>query len=174
MLTKIMKAKLGIFTPFALVSCYSCHGNKFPKKTLTIEEMTHLDTPIALTSGNQFTRCDSCGCFIQLVNSVAVEHKMSLDLKELGYASELHQTGGMNSACAIYSNDNYLLDSELHLCFYMTYNMDGDDKYVLCGYDAEGDFIEDSQYDCDTYEGMLKHIQTIPSLKTVHMEGEIK
>ena len=162
-----MKAKLGIFTPYAKVTCFKCHGSEFQYKILTNEEMGEMDNPIALKSGNLFTRCDSCSTVIQLNESVAAEHNIALELNELGYESELHQTGGMNSACSIYINNPGILEDEEQPYYYMTYNFEGDDGYVIYGYNADGSTIEDSGYNCHTYEDMLKYILNIPNLKKI-------
>ena len=162
-----MKAKLGIFTPYAKVICFKCHGSEFPNKELSNEAMEDMDNPVALKKGNHFTRCDSCGSFVQLNKSVAQEHNIALELTELGYESELHQTGGMNSACSISINIPQITEDEEQPYYYMTYNFEGDDAYVIYGYNADGSTIEDSGYQCESYEKMLKHILNISNLKKI-------
>lgn len=140
-----MKVKPGIWTPWAKVVCFECHGptfknrdydretGKFCDKTLSQDEWDKVTAEAEVDERNRVTFCDDCGKEIQVDDSVAAEHNLVLRFKEAGIDAVMVQTGGMNSACEINTKDNgwYLA----------TYNFDGDEKWWVCRYDKEGDLI---------------------------------
>lgn len=138
-----MKAKSGIWTPWARVVCYECHGPTFKNRdydpetgswhdrTLTEEQWEQVRTELEVDEGKRITSCDKCGQKIQVDDSIAAEHNMASRLKEAGIDASMAQTGGMCSACEINVADD---DG----WYYATYNFDGDEKWWICQYDKEG------------------------------------
>lgn len=161
------KAKIGIWTPWALILCYKCHGNQFPNKQLSDAEMERLDTPVALTKGYQITQCSKCNMFVQVNESVAMENNMTKELRGMGYDSVIEQTGGMNSACILYIMTDEVMDenTEYPPMYYLTYNINGDDKYWICGFDRDNEMIDDTEVCFDTYEEIMTHVQTLTNVK---------
>lgn len=132
----------GIWTPWAMVVCYNCHGNIFLDKTLTDEEMAMHNEPVDLKEGNRITFCDTCGKDVQVYDSVAEEHNLVKELLTMGYDAYLEQTGGMNSACVLNIDHDETINDELgevDPVYYLTYNFDGHNKYWLTLVDKDGE-----------------------------------
>ncbi|MBR5259365.1 MAG: hypothetical protein IKV48_02675, partial [Eggerthellaceae bacterium] len=93
--------KRGVWTPWAQVLCYDCHGNENLPNPKTDEEWARMTAPRPVADGNAITSCDNCGAHVQMDESVAYEHELVLALRERGFDAEMRQTGGMVSACGI-------------------------------------------------------------------------
>lgn len=151
-------AKKGIWTPWALVVCYECHGPKFPRTRATANGLENYDhellasewieatTPKEIMEDYDVTFCDQCGQAIQTYRSVANEHNMVKKLREAGKHAEMWQTGGMCSGVGIIRKFDRLLDEGEESPHYLaTYDFDGDGLWLFGKYDENGEWIEDSE-----------------------------
>ena len=93
--------KRGVWTPWAQVICYDCHGNENLPEPKTEEEWARMTAPQPLIDGNAVTFCDDCHTDIQVYDSVAYEHNLVAALRERGFDAVMEQTGGMMSGCSI-------------------------------------------------------------------------
>ena len=129
----------GVWTPWAKLYCFTCHGNENLPNPKTEEEWRKVTKPQELKYGNDVTFCDDCGVPIQVEESVAREHNLVAALRERGFDAELRQTGGMMSACGIEPSD--LLkgakgpDDVGEIL--VTYNDGGDNLYWMGVYDND-------------------------------------
>ena len=91
------KGVRGIWTPWAEVLCYACHGPTFPNSTVTDEEMAVFATPVSDDGEAEgFTVCDKCGCDVILDEDIAMQHAVCRRLNAAGgFTARLEQTGGM-------------------------------------------------------------------------------
>jgi hypothetical protein len=152
----------GIWTPWALVLCYKCHGNTFDRgfgdvKVIDAETMEKYEALVSPKEHEALTPCDKCGRHIVLPDSIAVEHNMALELKLAGIDAHLEQTGGMCDALCVQAVDGGY--------YYMTYNFDGDNGYYLSKFDNESEWLEDFATQTETYEEMLETIKALSDLK---------
>jgi hypothetical protein len=152
----------GIWTPWALVFCYKCHGSRFDRgfgdvRVLADDVMEKHEKLVSPDEHEALTPCDKCGRLIVLPDSIAVEHNMALELRSLGIDAGMEQTGGMCDALGVYALDGGY--------YYMTYNFDGDGWYMLSKFDSEQEWIENFEAIAETYEEMLEIIKALPDLK---------
>ncbi|MGU3473106.1 hypothetical protein ACLBWT_18410 [Paenibacillus sp. D51F] len=162
-------AAMGLWTPRAEVLCFDCHGNTFYRgfgESLVLDEaeMAEKNTPVPVKEWNRITSCNKCSRLIQLDDSIAAEHNLVVVLREAGMDAEMHQTGGMNSACGI-----NLINGGYHL---VTYNWDGDGCYVVAEFDSEDTWINDPNYFVtDSYDEMVAYIKSLVKVKRIEKEG---
>lgn len=125
-----MEAKIGVWTPWAVILCCECHGPEFPKQTFDVEseEWQRFITPQELKEGNGLTHCDRCKEEIQLDEDIAKEHEVMFALLDKGIIAEMEQTGGMNHALTIPAESG---------TYYLTYNFDGDGLWWCSELDEE-------------------------------------
>lgn len=155
---------VGIWTPWASIICYECHGKKFvgakynhelgkfEDKILDDKEFEKAKSEIPLKEDNAITKCSKCGSLVQLNKSTAQENNLFLKLKEAGINAEMSQTGGMNSAVELRKEDGGFV--------WITYDVFGaDDEYewYLGVYDEEGCY-DDEFYSTTSENDMVKHI----------------
>jgi len=131
--------KKGIWTPWAKVVCYECHGNENLPKPKTDEEWERFTRPQGLKYGNAVTFCDDCHSPVQLDDSVAMEHNLVEALRQRGFEAHMAQTGGMMSACSIEPSEELKggrgPDDVGEIL--VTYNDSGDGLYWMGAYDSE-------------------------------------
>ena len=179
------QATYGVWTPWAQILCYKCHGNEFPvtfqnDEGKYVSEMRKKYNEVdwankllkhSIASGNKVTFCDRCECDVQLDESIAEEHNMVKALRALNMNAHMSQTGGMNSACELFKKTDEVIDveTEYHPFYYVTYNFDGDNKYWISGYDKNDEWIEDETFGFDTFEEMLTHIKTLTNVDMQRM-----
>ena len=136
--------KKGVWTPWAAVVCYDCHGNENLPNPKTEEEWEKVTKPQELRYGNAVTFCDDCHTPIQVDESVAYEHNLVAALRECGIEAELSQTGGMCSAASISPSDELRGErgpddiGEI----LVTYSFDGDGAYWVGVYDNDFSPVE--------------------------------
>jgi hypothetical protein len=101
---------------------------------------------------------------IQLNDNTAAEHNVMLSLREAGIDAQMHQTGGMNSACGVKTtSDGYFL---------VTYNWDGDGFYVVGEYDIEGAWIDNPQYFVTlSQDELVNHVVSLGNIIQIAQEG---
>jgi hypothetical protein len=169
---QMSKAKMGIWTPWALVLCYECHGPKFPRHrvnddgeferyehTLSEFEWKRNTTPLAIEEGKAITYCDKCGQAIQTYDSVAEEHNLVKALRDFGVDASMDQTGGMNSACTIRKDFQGPLQVYGDYPKYMVvYNIDGDNVFYFEEYDEDDEWIEASSKSFEELDDVVKHV----------------
>ena len=131
--------KRGVWTPWAQVLCYDCHGNENLPNPKTDEEWARITTPQPLAEGNAVTFCDDCHVDIQVYDSVAYEHELVYALRERGFNAVMAQTGGMMSACSIEPSEALRgaggPDDISEIL--VTYDFDGDGLYWMGVYDND-------------------------------------
>jgi hypothetical protein len=161
----------GIWTPSANVLCFGCHGNTFNRgmgNKLVVDdtEMQKYNTAGSLEKGYGITKCDRCGCDVQLDDSVASEHNIMFRLREAGLAAEMYQTGSMSSACGI--------STESGGYYLITFNWDGDGHFVVGEYDAEGCFVDNPNYFVtQSMDDLVEHVvQRLTNAKRITKEQE--
>lgn len=115
-----MEAKLGVWTPWALILCVECHGPQFRDNEFDTESdvWEELLQPQELKGKNGLTKCDKCGTSIQLDYDIAMEHELGFALKVMDVPATMEQTGGMNHALVIPCVDGGWYN--------ITYNFEGD------------------------------------------------
>lgn len=158
------KAKKGLWTPNANVVCYDCHGNTFRQfhgeiKVLSSEVMSQYRQQLEVEEGNLITICDSCKEPIQVYDSVAGEHNLTLMLQAVGINASMWQTGGMNSACGIQKANGKEEDYYL-----ITYNSDGDNMFWLGSF-TDGEYVE--EFHTLDIDMMVKHIQGLKDVSLI-------
>jgi hypothetical protein len=164
---QLEQAAIGLWTPKARVICFDCHGNTINRgfgniTVLNAAEMEEQNTPVPVKEGKRITTCEKCKRAIQLYKSIAVEHNVMLALREAGIDANMHQTGGMNSACGIDShNGGYFL---------ITYDWDGDGMFVVGEYDKEGERLE-SFFQSDKPDELVDHIISLGTIKLIEKGG---
>lgn len=125
--------KEGVWTPTAAVLCLACHGPNFKRKVYEGLEWEIIKAPVAMEPGNNITYCDHCGDPIQINASICGEHNLMRDLRKEGIDANMWQTGGMCSAVGItkriYKPEDVVDEIIPH--FLITYDVDGDNQYVL-------------------------------------------
>jgi hypothetical protein len=169
-----MKAKNGLWTPWAMVICYKCHGPEFggiTLRTLSESQMELEDQVIAIKERNKVTFCDKCGCDIQVDSSVAEEHNFVRALRAAGLDADMEQTGGMNSACVLYKNHmGPLNENEFDPIYYVTYDWDGCGQYAISGSDEEQQWVEGEDFQTDTFDEMVEYIKTLTNVRKLEVK----
>lgn len=163
-INKEVKAAHGIWTPYAKILCYECHGDTFPHckynpetdkfedKVLDSEKFIKMSTPEAIEEGKAVTTCNNCNKPVQIYESVAFENNLVNILKEEGINAYMSQTGGMNSAAEILTKDDGFI--------WITYDVCGDNEWLVGIYDEEGDFSGE-QYMTHDLDELLEYIRTL-------------
>lgn len=125
--------KEGVWTPTAAVLCLACHGPQFREKVFGDLEWQAMTSPLPIERNNRITYCDHCGDPIQIQASICGEHNLMRDLRKEGIDANMWQTGGMNSAVGITKSQYKLEDviDEIIPHYLITYDSDGDNRYVL-------------------------------------------
>jgi hypothetical protein len=104
----------GIWTPWAQILCFDCHGNKAMQTTLNPERFK--EQPLDPKMDSAIAVCDKCGKDVWMDYKIAWEQKLVATLRDRGHKNAaMDQTGGMCSAV------NLPLDSD----------EDGGHKYVM-------------------------------------------
>jgi hypothetical protein len=104
----------GIWTPWAQILCFECHGDKAMQTKLNPERFK--EQPLDDEMDSAIAVCDKCGKSIWMDYKVAWEQKVVLALREKGFEKAgMDQTGGMCSAANVP----------------LTSDEDGGHKYVL-------------------------------------------
>ena len=136
--------KRGVWTPWAQVVCYDCHGNENLPNPKTDEEWARITMPQPLAEGNAVTFCDDCHVPIQVEESVAYEHNLVDALRKCGFEAELYQSGGMCSACSITPSDELRGEDGPDDIgqILVTYSFDGDETYWVGVYDNDFSPVE--------------------------------
>lgn len=98
------KALPGIWTPYAQVLCYECHGSNLPKP-LTETRWKEMLAPQPVETCNGVTPCDSCHRDVQVWKETADEHNLMLALRDANIDARMAQTGGGMSAVFIDVSD---------------------------------------------------------------------
>ena len=131
--------KRGIWTPWAQVLCYDCHGNENLPQPKTEEEWARMSAPQPLADGNAVTFCDDCHTDIQVDDSVAYEHNLAAALRDRGFDAVMAQTGGMCSAVSITPSEALQGAKEPDDIgeILITYNDSGDNLYWMGVYDND-------------------------------------
>ena len=155
----------GIWTPWAHILCYECHGDtfkntkynpnteKFEDTVLSKEEFEECKKPIPLKDGNGVTVCTSCGKDIQVRWDLAKEGNLNSKLKSLDIESCMAQTGGMCSAVEIARKDGgYIL---------ATVSEENDEYWYLGMYDKDGEYDYDSSLDVSDNEVVDKILELL-------------
>jgi hypothetical protein len=102
----------GIWTPWAQILCFECHGDRALQTTLDPERFK--EQPLDDKMDSAIAVCDECGKDVWMVYKIAWEQKIVAALKEKGHKAVMEQTGGMCSAAGMY----------------LTSDEDGGQKYV--------------------------------------------
>lgn len=162
-----IKAKTGIWTPWAQVLCMDCHGTIVDNKGMLSEGTLKTYNELRpLQEFNTITTCDKCKCEIQMDDGIAEEHNIVLALQALGFKANMDQTGGMCSAASVDLDTGKTYDFETQTPWmYISYNADGNHKYTSSMYDEHGEWIEDECAQTDTWEEMLEYLKTKPLKK---------
>lgn len=177
----MQKAKLGIWTPWAQVICYECHGFTFPKtisdgehgfktveRTISEFEQKRNTTLLPLEENQAITFCDKCGQAIRTYDSVANEHNLVKALRDLGIDAYMEQTGGMNSACSVYKNFIGPFEKDSYPPFFMaTFNIDGDNKWYIGSYDELGEWLEDDVASFDNERDVINWFLDNDKVRTI-------
>lgn len=131
--------KRGIWTPWAQVLCYECHGNENLPNPKTDAEWARMTEPVPLMEDKAVTFCDGCGTDIQVYDSVAYEHNLVQALKDHGFDAVMSQTGGMMSGCSITPSEDLQKDGDPDGIgeILITYNDSGDNLYWMGIYDND-------------------------------------
>lgn len=162
-------AKLGIWTPWASVVCYECHGNKFPNGEIDTEstEWKELTTPIPIENGKSITICDECNTPIQVNDSVAKEHNVAIELRKLGIDAKMWQTGGMCSAVGILQIGEKEPDKDGNNPYVMiTYNINDENEFLVGEHDAKG-YLKD-EFSCPifhSHDEVIKYVKGLSNLR---------
>lgn len=135
------KAVQGIWTPWADVICYECHGPDFSsapngrKLDKESEEWKKLTKP-EYAPAESITHCDKCNKLVSVVEEIAAEHNFVSSIKSLGYEASMAQTGGMNSAGIIPLKDdkfimvNFGLEADISYTLGMFKDTEDDWEYI--------------------------------------------
>lgn len=136
--------KRGVWTPWAQVLCYDCHGNENLPNPKTDEEWARMVAPQPLADGNAVTFCDGCGADVQVYDSVAYEHNLVAALRDRGFDAVMAQTGGMMSGCSITPSEELRKNGDPEGIgeILITYNDSGDDQYWMGVYDNDASSAE--------------------------------
>ena len=131
--------KRGVWTPWAQVLCYDCHGNENLPNPKTEEEWAHMVAPQPLADGNAVTFCDGCHTDVQVYDSVAYEHNLVAALRDCGFDAAMEQTGGMMSGCSITPSEELQGEKGPDDIgeILITYNDSGDNLYWMGVYDND-------------------------------------
>lgn len=131
--------KLGVWTPWAQVLCYECHGNENLPNPKTDEEWARMTAPQPLFDGNAVTFCDGCHADVQVYDSVAYEHNLVAALRDRGFDAVMAQTGGNQSGCSITPSEDLQKNGEPDGIgeILVTYNDSGDNLYWMGVYDND-------------------------------------
>lgn len=178
-------AKQGIWTPWAMILCYGCHGFDFPRiekvddgsykqvtHTISEFEQKRVMKDLPLEDGQAITKCDKCGCEVRLARSIAVEHNLALRLREFGVDSYMAQTGGMNSACSVARKWPEPVSDEVADPEYLImYDLDGDGKFSISRFDPDTVYDESFDVMVDTFDEALKVILELDDIK--YIEGVV-
>lgn len=163
-----VKAKQGLWTPWAQVLCYECFGPTFPRTvatedgfervTVTISELEwkRVTTPLELEDGQALTTCDKCRQTIRIDQGIAAEHNMVVMLRKHGIDARMEQTGGMCDAMSvgIIWDGQEDLEGAYYMMVYEPY--DGENHYIISRYDKNGDWDEQWGEDFSTYNQVLE------------------
>lgn len=126
-----MKELYGIWTPNAETLCLECHGPIINDKDISEDSTWIVMTmPQEIEHWAELVTCNRCGRAIQVQRELAREIHLGKSLSEAGIPSNMEQTGGMNHALAIYCTDGGY--------YYVTFNLDGDNRWDIGRYDKEG------------------------------------
>lgn len=136
--------KRGIWTPWAQVLCYDCHGNDNLPEPKTEEEWARMAAPQLLMDGNAVTFCDGCHTDVQVYDSVAHEHNLVHALRDRGFYAVMSQTGGMMSGCSIIPSEDLRENGKPDGIgeLLITYNDSGDNLYWMGVYDNDACFAD--------------------------------
>lgn len=153
-----MKAKLGVWTPWAIILCLECHGPKFHDKEFDSESEVWetLLEPQELKNKAGITACDKCGDAIQLDYDIAAENNFKIVLKGKGIPAAMEQTGGMNHALTIPCIDGGW--------YYVTFNFDGDYLWVIRRQDEDGEAVGEP-YRTKEIDEMEEHIYQLEDIE---------
>jgi hypothetical protein len=155
------EAKEGVWTPYGIVTCVICHGPEFPHKTFDVdsEEWERFKHPCELRKGKAVTLCHYCKTEIQVYETVAYENNLSIRFQAEGIDSNMAQTGGMNSACQVYTTDGG--------CYLITWDMDGDDKWWAIRYDHDENTVETYGFETRFTDDMFEYIVEAEAIKRI-------
>ena len=171
------KVKDGIWTPWAEVLCYECHGNVFRGVNYGRVANTFRDrvidphsekwkqavSEIDVQDGNGITTCDQCTCLIQIYESIAGEHNLAIALQKEGIDASMWQTGGMNSACGVNKTDDghYLV----------TFNFDGvDEGYCVAECAEDGESMNPAnEFTTPSLPEVIDHFKTLQNVLKVEL-----
>jgi hypothetical protein len=124
---------LGIWTPWALVLCYDCHGPTFGSRTISAEEMKkESEARVESPEGIPPCKCSECGRLVVVEGRSDVQLLGALRDRlnvHSGANAKLEQTGGMCAAMSlnlgagsilVTDNEEYEEDAEpsFYICFY--------------------------------------------------------
>ena len=145
--------KRGVWTPWAQVVCYDCHGNENLPNPKTDEEWARMTSPQPVADGNAVTSCDSCGTHVQVDESVAYEHNLMWALRDRGFYAVMSQTGGMMSGCSIIPSEDLRENGKPDGIgeFLITYNDAGDNLYWMGVYDNDACLADVEWGNCSFY-----------------------
>jgi hypothetical protein len=90
----------GMWTPWAKISCYECHGNKIREHEIPAADYAELLQPRSSEKWEEKTCCDSCGRHVWVDNKIAAEHNLVAKLRSEGIEAEMQRIGGMCSAAS--------------------------------------------------------------------------
>ena len=141
----------GLWTPWAAVLCYRCHGPKKFGREIPREEYLAGLVPAPLELSDVATgvaQCDECGTTIAATRDVALCQAVALALatrESAGTSAELLQTGGMCCTLLAKAHRDY------HVL--VTYDVDG---FVVCAYpgsyrsgEEPDDWAAVGDFECD-------------------------
>jgi len=136
--------KRGVWTPWAQVLCYECHGNENLPDPKTDAEWARMIEPVQLMEDKAVTFCDGCHTDIQVYDSVAYEHNLVKALKDRGFDAVMAQTGGMMSACSITPSEDLQKNGGPDGIgeILITYNDSGDNLYWMGVYDNDTSTVD--------------------------------
>ena len=97
----------GLWTPFAQILCWPCHGydvRQCGQTKVYSPDLPQLQ-PREIGDYEAVAVCDKCGTKIWLDEDVAREQEAVLALRKAGYEASMQQTGGMCSAAGVLFKD---------------------------------------------------------------------